>query len=301
MIKKVTVVNPKNESLIMELSNPTPSGIIIERISGLGPPKADISSFNLASIDGSIFTNSRMTERNIVMDLIMMYHPTIEDSRHKIYRYFPIKKQIKLIIETDNYTRECSGYIESNNPDIFSDRESTQISIICTDPYFYTAGEAKTVFSGVMPRFEFPFSNESLTNSLIEFGEILLDTRATFNYDGDADTGIKINIHCMGAPGNIALYNVDTKESIKIDVEKITRITGQLVGAGDDIIISTVKKNKYVRLLRQGKETNIISCINKDADWFQLSKGPNTFTFTADSGENNLIVTFSYRTAYGGI
>ncbi len=52
---------------------------------------------------------------------------------------------------------------------------------------------------GVQPAFEFPFENNSLTENLLEFGEIRLDTRAELNYEGDADTGVVINIHFNGA------------------------------------------------------------------------------------------------------
>ena len=47
--------------------------------------------------------------------------------------------------------------------------ETTQISIVCPDPYFYSAGPDgtnTTIFYGVEPLFEFAFSNESLTESL---------------------------------------------------------------------------------------------------------------------------------------
>ena len=56
-----------------------------------------------------------------------------------------------------------------------------------------------------------------------------------------------------------------------------------------------------MRLLRNGAYTNIIAALNKDADWFQLSNGRNEFSFTAETGEKNLVATFNYRNAYGGV
>lgn len=301
MIKSMTVVNPKGEQLKLELSNPDTSGLIVERISGLGPTMANINSFDAATMDGGIYSSSRMTERDITIDLIMMFAPSIEEARLRVYKYFPIKKKVKLIFETDQQKRWCEGYVEKNEPNIFSDRESTQISIVCPTPYFFTEGAANQVFSGVHALFEFPFSNESITDNLIEFGEVMIETRTVFDYDGDIDTGLTINIQVLNVASNIVLYNVDTYEQLKINTDMISKITGTNLHEGDVIIISTVKGNKYARLLRDGVYTNIISAIDKASDWFQISGGKNTFDFKAETGTNELVITLSYNTVYGGI
>lgn len=301
MIKSITVTNPQGEALKLELRNPESSGLIVQSIDGLGPSKANINSTELATMDGSLFASARATERNIVITLFMLAIPSVEGARQRTYKFFPIKKPVSLLVETDNRLVETTGYVESNEPVIFSDQESTQISIICPDPYFYEAATNAMAFVGVQPVFEFPFENNSLTENLLEFGEIRLDTRANLDYEGDADTGVVINIHVSGAASGITLYNTVTRESMKIDTDKIAAITGKALTHGDDIIISTVKGNKYVQLLRNGAYTNIIAALNKDADWFQLTNGRNVFSFTAETGEKNLIITFNYRNAYGGV
>lgn len=301
MIKSVTIVNPKSETLVMELANPWESGIAIQNIEGLGPGKVTVNTSEYATIDGSYFQSTRMPQRNIVFTLKPMALPSVEESRLKIYQFFPIKKLITMLFKTDQRTAQIEGIVESNEPTIFSENEITQISIICYDPYFYELGDTQTVFSGVQPLFEFPFENASLTSKELIFGQFRLDTRVNFLYEGDMDTGFVITIHAVGTADGITIYNTDTQESIEINTSKITSLTGQMFDAGDDIIISTKPGNKYARLLRDGFYTNIIGCINKDADWFKLTKGWNSFAFTADTGENNIMMTFSYRNAYGGI
>lgn len=301
MIKSVSVINPKNETLLLELRRPESSGLYISNIEGLGPPKANINSTELATLDGGLFSSSRITERNVVLTLGMLFNPTIEDSRLLTYKFFPIKKQIQLIIKTDRRNAVLTGFVESNEPIIFAKQETTQISIICPDPFFYEIGGEESVFSGIQPLFEFPFSNESLTDNLIEFGNIALDTRAILKYDGDVDTGVVITMHALGPVENIIVYNIDTSEKMSVNTDKIINLTGQPFGTGDDIIISTVRGNRYAKLLREGVYTNIISALPKDVDWFQISNGDNIFAFTASGGENDLMVTFSYRNAYGGV
>lgn len=302
MIKSIKVTNPKGESLVLDLFHPEKSGLIVRSISGLGPPKANINSTDLATADGALYSSARASTRNIVFNLQFMFAPTIEDSRQLTYKYFPLKKLVKIEVETDNRNLETSGYVESNQPDIFSKEETTQISILCLNPFFYDPDPSVTQFATVTPTFEFPFSNESTTENLIEFGTINLDTRSTIDYVGDVDTGVLITIHALGSvSGYLTIYNVETQEKMVIDLAKIKTLIGKDYGSGDDIIISTVSGDKYVQVLHDGKYTNAIAAIEKLADWFQVSVGRNIFNFTVTKGIENLVMSFSYRNAYGGI
>lgn len=302
MIKSIIVTNHNGESLKLDLFHPEESGLIVKSISGLGPPKVNINSTDLATADGAIYSSARASTRNIVFNLQFMFAPTIEDVRQKTYKYFPLKKKITIEVETDNRSLSTEGYVESNEPDIFSQEESTQISIVCVDPFFRDARPSLVQFASVLPNFEFPFSNESLTDDLIEFGKIGLDTRSTLVYTGDVDTGILITIHAMGSvSGILNIYNIETYENIKIDLSKIKALTGSDYRSGDDIIISTVSGDKYVQVLHNGKYYNAIGIIDKLANWFQLTVGKNIFNFTVTDGVENLSITFEYRNAYGGI
>lgn len=302
MIKGIVVTNHNNDSLELDLFRPELSGIIIDNIEGMGPPHATINSNEVATIDGGIFASARMTQRNLVISLSMMFNPLIEDSRLKVYHYFPIKKQVSVEIKTDYRDAICYGYVESVEPNIFTDHETVQVSILCPDPYFYELEQSIYVFSGVNPLFEFPFENDSLTDNLLIMGEIREDNRATLDYQGNVDTGVLITCHVMtGTVENLRIWNVDTRESMRIDTTKITRLTGIQFSQGDDIIINTKIGEKSIQLLHDGKYYNIISCINKDADWFQLTTGFNTFTFVADHGESGMMMTITYRNAYGGM
>lgn len=304
MIKSVTVTNYLGDSLKMELGKPEESGFLITSIDGLGPAQGDVSMTELAAADGSVYNSARVETRNIVINIKYLFADTIEEARLKSYKYFPVKKKLTLLIETDNRLATIDGYVESNSPDIFSNSETTQVSILCAYPYFYSAGEdgnQLTVFSGIEPMFEFEFSNESLTESLLEFGEIRNREESVVTYYGDAEVGVKINIHAVGPASNISIYNTRTREKMHIDTTKIETITGEGLIAGDDIIINTVVGDKYVHLVRKGKVTNIINALDKYSDWFTLSRGDNIFAFTADSGSNNLQFQIENRLLYEGV
>lgn len=54
-------------------------------------------------------------------------------------------------------------------------------------------------------------------------------------------------------------------------------------------------------LIREGIGYNILNCLSRDSDWFQLAKGDNIFAYTADSGAENLQFTIQNQTAYEGV
>lgn len=304
MIKSVTITNYLNEKIVLELGRPDKSGLLIKSIEGLGPANATINAKEIATSDGALFNSARVSSRNIVITLGFLFNPTVEDMRQLTYKYFPIKKRLTILIETDNRIAETYGYVETNEPDIFQKEETAQISIICPDSYFYSAGpdgNNVTVFSGIEPAFEFPFSNESLTENLIEMGYIRYSQEQTVRYNGDAEIGVIITIHALGEVKNITIYNTGTRGTMRIDTDKIEQITGSGIKNGDDIIISTVKKDKYIYLLRDGVYTNILNALDKNSEWFQLVKGDNIFAYTAEEGATNLQFKIENRTLYEGV
>lgn len=304
MIKSVTITNHLDESIKLDLFNPEESGFIIKNIEGLGPVKANINFKDLATNDGSIDNSARLSSRNIVMSLQFIESPTIEETRLKCYKYFPIKRNIKFLIETDSRICETIGRVETNVPTIFSDAEGCQISILCPSPYFSSAGEDgtnQTIFYGTEPLFEFPFSNESLTEDLIEFGSIENQTEGTIYYDGDAEIGITIQIHAVGEAEGLAIYNTKTREIMRINDDKLKSLIGSGIQAGDEITITTSRGEKGIYMLRGGVTTNILNSLEKPIKWFQLSKGDNTFAYTASAGLTNLQFRIENKVIYEGV
>lgn len=307
MIYSIVVTNYLGDRIKLELGKPDVSGFLIKSITGLGPAKANVNTTEVSTNDGSLFNSARLSQRNIVLDMVFIntvYGESIEDLRQKSYKYFPLKKSVELTIETDNRYVKTTGYVESNEPNIFSSQEGTQISIICPDPYFYSAGEDGnnvTNFYSIDPMFEFPFSNESLDEPLLVFGEIQIKTEGVITYHGDSEIGVMIYIHAIGPATNINIYNTETREVMRINTEKISSLTGKGIVASDDIVINTAKGEKSITLIREGVSYNILNCLDKNTDWFTLAKGDNIFAFTADSGATNLQFRVENKVIYEGV
>ena len=324
MIQSVIVTNHLGESLEMVLANPWPTGFAITSIKGIGPSNSTINTTTLATSDGSIFNSSRVNQRNIVLNIQFVGDELIETLRQKTYKYFPIKRKINLRFITDNRDLEIDGYVEKNEPNIFSKAEASQISVICPEPNFRSAGEngkQVTEFSGSSSLFEFPWAEfynmtriphgfenysyydepTSRTLYTLEFGSIDQMAMHSIIYEGDTDTGVLIILHAIGDVINPSIYDISSQKTITIDTTALATLTGTGLTASDTITISTVKGNKYAKLVREGQEYNIINCLGKNVGWFQLSKGDNVFTYGATSGVDNLQLTIENQVLFEGV
>jgi len=301
MIRAVSVTNHLNETIKFDLATPEKSGFYIREITGLGAPKAPINTTEMATSDGATFNSARAASRNIVMSLGFLFDPDIETVRHLSYKYFPVKKRVKLTVHADHRTGSAYGYVESNEPNIFSSQQTTQISIICPDPYFYAPEKSITLFSGVIPLFEFPFSNESLTENLLEMGKMSSSTTKSVFYDGDVEIGVSIHIYASGTVSDITIYEPDTNRKMVISAARLASLTGSGLVEGDHLIISTVKGNKGITLIRNGIAYNVLNALNRGAFWFQLSRGDNVFAYNAEYGLMFLDFRIENEVAFEGM
>ena len=106
MIHSFAITNYLGDRIKLDLREPEVSGFLIKSVTGLGPVKATVNTTEVVTNDGSMFNSARLSQRNIVFQIVFVdtvYGETIEDVRQKSYKYFPAKKNVEIIIETDNY------------------------------------------------------------------------------------------------------------------------------------------------------------------------------------------------------
>ncbi len=307
MIYSFKITNDLGESMLLTLTRPEASGLIINSVDGLGPPKATINTTEVVTWDGSFFNSARAQQRNIVFHLRYMWHPLIEDARHKSYKYFPLKSKVDIEVITDRRHLHTFGYVESNQPNIFSKESGGDISIICPDSYWSSLETAITDFSSIDAAFEFPFSNESLTEKLILFGEIVISQEEIIRYEGEVETGVIITIVVGGETNMVDIINVRTREEMHIDTDIIAQITGQTspsgygLFSGDVIKISTIKGDKYATLLREGTTYNIRNALGLFPPWFTIVRGDNSFAYRTETDLPTLLFSLEAYDLYEGV
>lgn len=305
MIKTVTITNPNGEEVTITLGETEPeSGLFLTEIEGLGPPKADINMTSLAAKDGSLYNSSRANGRNIILHVRFIKASSVEEVRLLTYKYFPLKKRIKFHIETENRIAETTGYIESNEPDIFSEEESATISVLCESAWFTDAsinGIEIIDFSDIVPLFEFEFEDDTEESPTIEFTSIEPKRENIITYTGDADTGFLMRMFIGGTVVNPSIYNIETLEAIRINTDKVAAIVGSALTAGDEIRINSVATEKSITLLRGGRSYNILNALDINATWLVLHEGDNIFSYTADSGELNIMFKIEAQKLLQGV
>lgn len=301
MIKSVTATNFLGESIKMELSKPWDCGFYVREIDGLGPTSANINISDISGADGGEYNSARAETKNVTISLGFLNYPDIETIRQQTYKYFPLKKKVQITVETDNRIASIDGYVESNEPEIFSEEEGCSISIICPFPYWYSDDNI-TVFRGIDQLFEFPYENEG-HDPVTVVGEYQNHRYRAINYTGDVDTGVTIMLHCLGPVENITIVNTTVREVMTINTRNIAALFNTEFGlnTGDDVMISTVRGNRYITLYRGGVFYNILNTLPRGTQWVQVYKGENVFGYACEVGLDNLEFRILNKVIYEGM
>lgn len=266
---------PYTNAVNKEVTIDADSQFRFKSVDGLGPVKAEISTVELASEAGSTFLSSKDSVRNIVIKV--EYRPdysrgfTVTDLRRKLYEVFTPKSKVDLFFnDSDLGAMSIVGYVESFEPDIFSDKPSVQISILCPEPYFRRPGEAQTTVTipdASIASFNIPYSGNIPVGFLLEY---------TIT---EAISEGRLELVKLGSDGKLSLLSA--------------------FNIGDVIRINTVPGAKYVQRVRSGTTTSILGAFSGATTPMKLHNGQNYFTFNRRWSVTNFKIT--YRTLYGGL
>lgn len=260
-----------NKEVVLDLS----SQYRFTKVDGLGPVKASISTVEMASESGSTFLSSKDSVRNIVLyvELKPDYSSgqTYTALRRYLYEVFTPRSEVQLTFNDAVLdAMSIMGYVESHEPDIFSDNPAVQISVLCPDPYFRNPSSPSTVVnvaSSSAASFNVPYSGHVPVGFLIEY-----DVNETLSE-------AKLTLLKTGTKGELTVHTA--------------------FQAGDRIRINTVPGQKYVQRVRGGEVTSILGAFSGAMSPMKLENGQNYFTFNRRWSIDGFKIT--YRTLYGGL
>lgn len=151
------------------------------------------------------------------------------------------------------------------------------------------------------------FRNPEIASG-IKMGEIFNKRDSVVTYKGDSETGFILKVHFYGNVGKLSIYCTDTDQKITLDPTKLPLIP-DLTGVepnfinGDEVDICTVTGKKTIKLLREGKEYNVLNILDKNSDWFVIGKGDNRFVYetTTELESQYVELTIVANVIYEGV
>ncbi len=282
MLTKLEVYNPR---IVAPLALPisglsTTNSYQVRKIDGLGPVNASVNTRKFGSIDGEWYADSSIGKRNIV--LTIGYQPTwatqsIESLRQSLYSYFMPKSEVRLrFTSTHLETVEIVGYVESFEPNIFSQDPEVQVSIICPKPSFVSIVE-KIVTGATL----------TLTSASV----------TSITYLGSVETGFILDVK-KGSGGDLSGQVQIVNDA---PTQELFSINPVVVNASQFLEVSTVPGSKYVKkkFVSGATPVNILGGVPVNSPWLQLKSGLNNFRVQATISGNAW--TLRYYNKYGGL
>lgn len=81
MIHSFAITNYLGDRIKLDLREPEVSGFLIKSVTGLGPVKATVNTTEVVTNDGSMFNSARLSQRNIVFQIVFVEHSLWRNNR----------------------------------------------------------------------------------------------------------------------------------------------------------------------------------------------------------------------------
>ena len=290
MSKKIICKSSLGETITFEYSFP----FFLISIDGIHEILGSISSMKSAFAIGEKYIDTTVQKRNIIIK--GAFRCTKNDdalkSRDKLYRAFPLKTLGTLYYYEKELARKINYYVESVSIDETGLHRKFQISLLCPYPCFTDLEQSSSPMATWSPRFKFALKIPK--SSGIKFGTKNTTSMATIVNSNNIEYGMTITFKANDRVVNPSLFNVDTREEMKIE---------KTMEAGDKIIVTTHRQNKNIVYIpaSSGIEENINNLMVYGSNFLQVHIGTNTFRYNADENVDNLEAIIEYLPEYEAV
>lgn len=267
------------------------SDFVLEKVD-FGVVNATHHSYSYVNQIGTYIQSTSLGERNPSISgwIIGKTYEALQDNKSKLNRlvnplYFLeaiVYEKYKLRFKPDFSVQYSSVYSENN--EVLC---KFLIQGTCEDPTFTTVSEQGALIAATLPRFRFPWVIPKNQGALM--GLRNPELLSYVQNQGDIDTGMTISFSCTSTVQNPSLFNVITREEIKIN---------KPLSPEEKIIVSTLSGNKFIKGYVKGKEYNYMKYRDVNSVWLQLHTGENILKYDADDNLNSLEVEISFYPRY---
>ncbi|WP_460291078.1 phage tail family protein [Clostridium botulinum] len=285
--EKFIFENEKGQQIEFSIWSP----FFLQNIDGISGLKNTIYSSKGMGQDGSTCIGSTLDNRNIVIQGAIIDNKEI--NREKLLSIINPKLQAKLIYTDGNIRKYVECIVETAPVITKENKPKFQISLLSPNPYWKDYIDSKVNIALWKGDFHFPLviaQGKGITMGHREPSLIV-----NVNNTGQVKTGMIIEFFARGTLKNPSLFNVNTREFIKINKSMI---------AGEKFIINTNYSKKKILQELNGVTTNILNYLDivGGGDTFlQLDVGDNLFRYNADENLDNLEVSIYYNNNYLGV
>ena len=282
---KYIYTNQYNESIEFHEGSP----FHITEIDGQSVNDIDISEASTINQIGATVSGTTVNPKDI--DIVGDFRDSYQNRRELLDTIIPGAGKWRMI---DDYLDVYLDVEIKQTPDIAPQDKVYRpfdFTIHAAYPYWKSTSESKIQFTELNSLFRFPRSFSNMVKWKIS--EKKIKQLQTIINQGSDETGFIVKFKADTEVQSPELLNVKTQEHI--------RFTDFTMQPDDVIVVSTYENQKYVRLIRNGEETNIFNFMDDDSTFFKLAKGENTIRYGASSNESNLFVTLNFETTYVGV
>lgn len=285
--EKFIFENEKGQQIEFSIWGP----FFLQNIDGISGLKNIIYSNKGMGQDGSTHTGNTLDNRNIVIQGAILENK--ETNRNELLSIINPKLKSKLIYTDGDIERYVECIVETAPVITKENKSKFQISLLCNNPYWRDYIDTKINIALWKGDFHFPLIIPQRKG--ITMGHREPSLIVNVNNTGQVKTGMIIEFYARGTLKNPSLFNVNTREFIKINKGMV---------AGEKFIINTnVGKKKILQELN-GISTDILNYLDivGGGDTFlQLDVGDNLFRYNADSNLDNLEVSIYFSPQYLGV
>ena len=294
MINKIIYENERGISIELNREGP----LFLSSVEGFGGLEADIVSSKSAYQDGISISKTILKDRILTLNCYLSIDN--EQQRYilkkKLYNAFNPKIKGHIKIYTDAGQLRGASNLRVIQAPLFdddykglNDLVSFQIQLAMPLPYFEDLVENKVEFGSEVGNFFFDWELKEEGNELsIKNNSNVVNI---FN-SGDCEVPLKLVFKASSNVKNPRIYNVYTKEFIKIN---------KTMEAGEIITITTNKGNKRVESILNGKTSNIFNNLDIQSDFIWLDIGDNVIAYDAEEMIEQLEVNIYYTNYYLGV
>ncbi len=287
-MQKLIYRNSKGQELTLCKSRP----FLLESIENYANFNTDIN-FSNNVIDGVSIDNVSIKEKVLPITGAILASSKEDLDRKRAYlsALFNPKFKGNLTYTNDALTRKIDGIVQdiTFQPPI-NFMQKFLVQLLCPNPFWRDVNAKKVDIALWQGDFEFDLEIEG---EGIQMGHRVSNLICNISNYGDVSCGMKIQFRALATVVNPSLFNVNTREFIKIN---------QTLEKGDLLEVTTEYSNKRIELIKSnGTRQNVFNWIDLDSEFLDLAVGDNLFRYDAESGIDNLEVSIYYTPLYLGV